>query len=770
MIVWSVVITAIAVSVGICSYVVLRNVFIQRTYTQLESISNIKESTLKTFITQISKEIKFATEDEDLYKYLDLYLEFQNVENKRTALRMLSSIIRVTDSFESVYMTNMSGEIILSTNPSDEGKIRSFEPFFVNIGDDVYIQDFAYDTTIQKPVMLVAVALNDQNKNKIGIIVGRVNSEQINQLMIDRSGLGNTGETYIVNSSNVAVSDLLKAPGEVFKKTIFLPQINDCLNGKNSLRTAVDYNNDTVIGYWNWVPEIKSCLVTKIDTSEALESIQTFVRILLLIIVVIGVVSGVFGFVGSSYLISKPINELYKVTNRVKEGDLDVRAEVKSKDEIGDLALAFNEMTNRLKTSYQELEQRVDERTSSLNQKVIQIENQNRALEETKRAVINILEDEKLLEDELKTEKEGVEIKIGERTKELAEEQARLKASIDSLSTGYVMVTKMGGVYICNNAALGILGVTENGGLLLKLSQILKNIGIELSDVMAGEGNLSSGYYETKEILVENKYIRLTLAPIVIEKDPREFVGVVFLIGDVTQQKALERSRDEFFSIASHELRTPLTAIRGNTAMIKDFYVDKLPDQEVKEMIDDIHQASVRLIGIVNDFLDLSRLEQGKIKFVQEAFDLREVLTQAASEVSSLSKTKGVDMIVKPYGSEAKTKADPDRTRQVVVNLLGNALKFTERGSITLVIEDKGMEFEVRIQDTGSGIPPETQGLLFRKFQQAGENIFTRDAAGGTGLGLYISKLLVEGMGGKIYLASSEKGKGSTFAFTLLKA
>jgi two-component system sensor histidine kinase BarA len=186
------------------------------------------------------------------------------------------------------------------------------------------------------------------------------------------------------------------------------------------------------------------------------------------------------------------------------------------------------------------------------------------------------------------------------------------------------------------------------------------------------------------------------------------------------------------------------------------------------EMVDDIYSSSVRLIKIVNDFLDVSALEQGKILITPELFSLADVAKDVAHEMQSLCAAKGVELRIDPVMVEAPSVvADKQRTKQVIYNLVGNALKFTEKGSITIrALYDNNFVYTA-VTDTGRGMSPENQRLLFRKFQQAASSLLTRDTTQGTGLGLYISKLIVEHSGGQIWLDYSEVGKGSTFAFSL---
>lgn len=231
--------------------------------------------------------------------------------------------------------------------------------------------------------------------------------------------------------------------------------------------------------------------------------------------------------------------------------------------------------------------------------------------------------------------------------------------------------------------------------------------------------------------------------------------------------KQLDKLKDEFFSLASHELRTPLTAIRGNAALLLSHYGAKFTDPAFAEMVNDMHEGSTRLIQIVNDFLDMSRLEQGKIDFKKQNFQLSDVVIQVMNELKTIGDGKGIELMTNIPIATLRVFADPDRVKQVIYNLVGNAIKFTQKGSVTVGIqqEDKST-VRVFVTDTGSGIPVDKQSLLFQKFQQAG-NILTPEVSQGSGLGLYICKLLIQGMGGIIGLEKSEVGRGSTFSFTL---
>lgn len=243
---------------------------------------------------------------------------------------------------------------------------------------------------------------------------------------------------------------------------------------------------------------------------------------------------------------------------------------------------------------------------------------------------------------------------------------------------------------------------------------------------------------------------------------------LLLIVEDITDRRVMERSRDEFFSIASHELRTPLTAIRGNTSLIQAYLKDEIKNTEVHDIVDDIHNASVRLIDIVNDFLDMSRIEQGKIQYEKQAFDIYELCKKIVKELDVTSSRKKLVLEVKePVSPIPLAFGDVERTRQIISNLLGNAIKFTKEGGITISFDKSGNKVEVSFSDTGDGISEESRTLLFRKFQQAQSNILTRDRSRGTGLGLYISRMMAHDMGGDVFLKKSKVGEGSVFCLTL---
>jgi len=224
----------------------------------------------------------------------------------------------------------------------------------------------------------------------------------------------------------------------------------------------------------------------------------------------------------------------------------------------------------------------------------------------------------------------------------------------------------------------------------------------------------------------------------------------------------IDKLKDEFISIASHELRTPVTALVGYLELLKG----KIPPNLIPTLqveLDTLDMLTKDLGNLINELLDVSRIEQGRLQVKPEETDINEVAKKVIDSLMPQASGKGLKLIFTP-NEIPKIMTDPDRVRQVLVNLIGNSVKYTLKGEVKVAIGIKDKFVEINISDTGIGIPPEELPKLFGKFHRV-QDKQTQEVRG-TGLGLWITKQIVELLGGKIY-AQSIYGSGSTFTLTL---
>ena len=240
--------------------------------------------------------------------------------------------------------------------------------------------------------------------------------------------------------------------------------------------------------------------------------------------------------------------------------------------------------------------------------------------------------------------------------------------------------------------------------------------------------------------------------------------GLERTVAERTKQlEAASKHKSEFLANMSHELRTPLNAILGFTQVLQQKLFGEVNDKQ-EEYLEDIHSSANHLLELINDVLDLSKVEAGQVELEKSSFSLRETLERGVVMLRERASKNGVKLTLEPDPNVELVEADELRIRQVVFNLLSNAVKFTPPGgSVEVSSGQRNGEVLVSIADTGTGIPAEDLERIFEEFQQTDAGAQERE---GTGLGLALSKRLIELHGGRIWV-ESEPGKGSTFTFAL---
>ncbi|MFL5540671.1 MAG: ATP-binding protein, partial [Longimicrobiaceae bacterium] len=253
--------------------------------------------------------------------------------------------------------------------------------------------------------------------------------------------------------------------------------------------------------------------------------------------------------------------------------------------------------------------------------------------------------------------------------------------------------------------------------------------------------------------------VEFTCTPIVEEN---HIAGAVITFRDVTERREVDRMKDEFISVVSHELRTPLTAIRGSLGLLAAGKAGDIP-QRGQRMLEIAVQNTDRLIRLINDILDLERIESGKVAMEPRPVNAAELAHNAAEMMLPMAERAGVGLFVE--AEAVRLLADSDRILQVLTNLISNAVKFSPPGaSVEVRVEPVGGEARFRVADQGRGIPEDRLESIFERFQQVDSSDSRQK--GGTGLGLAICRTIVTQHGGRIW-AESAPGEGSTFHFTI---
>ncbi|MGH7317083.1 MAG: sensor histidine kinase, partial [Candidatus Rokuibacteriota bacterium] len=223
------------------------------------------------------------------------------------------------------------------------------------------------------------------------------------------------------------------------------------------------------------------------------------------------------------------------------------------------------------------------------------------------------------------------------------------------------------------------------------------------------------------------------------------------------------RHKSQFLANMSHELRTPLNAVLGYTELILDNIFGEVPPQ-IRDTLERTRSNGLHLLGLINDVLDLSKIEAGQLTFSLGEYSMAEVVHAVLSSLRSLAEEKRLALKALVAPDLPAGRGDERRITQVLLNLVGNAIKFTEVGEVTVEAGIGGDAFVISVSDTGPGISPTDQQKIFEEFQQADSSSTRRK--GGTGLGLSIARRIVELHGGRLWVESSI-GSGSTFRFTV---
>jgi PAS domain S-box-containing protein len=485
------------------------------------------------------------------------------------------------------------------------------------------------------------------------------------------------------------------------------------------------------------------------------------VTIVISLIISLILLIGLFAAAIVTYVLRSVLNPVEKVANAavdIGNGDFNRRVPYNGEDEIGQLSQAFNAMAKRLKESRESLEERVEQKTKELASTVGEMGSKNALLEQSKAAMLNVLDD--LAQEKARVEKDHL----------------RDEAIVNSIGEGLIITNEYGKIATINPTALETLGLGEDASKVVGqgFMSVVKAVDEKGEPLDPFERPITEALETGKVVTATSLYQRtdgvtipvfVAVSPIVLQGRP---LGAVEVFRDITKERELEKAKEEFVSLASHQLRTPATGVKAFTSMLLDGYAGKLTAKQ-REFLLKAVDSNERQLQIIDDMLNVARADSGRLVLVLEKLDLADMVAKVVDEQRSTIEGRHQTITVTGPKKGPELVADPSRLRMVIENFLSNASKYTpEKGKLAIDFSADDKLVTIKISDSGVGIAKKDIARLFKKFSRIDNPLST--AVGGTGLGLYLAGKIIELHKGKINV-ESKIGKGTTFAIQLpLKA
>jgi signal transduction histidine kinase len=625
-----------------------------------------------------------------------------------------------------------------------------------------------------EPYMTLALT---GTRRDAGVSVAEVNLKLIWDV-ISQIKVGERGQAYLVDAQGrlIAHPDIsLVLRNTDLSRLTQVQAARAAGSGSGSdaaeqLQEAEDIQGRRVLTAYAHVAPLGWIVFVELPRAEAYAPLYTTIkRSGILLLAALG-----FAFVAGLVLARKmvgPIQVLRAGAARIGSGDLTQRITVKTGDELEALADQFNDMAGRLQESYADLEKKVEQRTHELAQSVGEL----RALGEVSQAVNSTLDLQEVLNTIV-----GKAVQLSNTDAGAIYEYVDAKEEFELRST-YGMDEELIAAIKERHVHIGDAGIGHAASQRapLQIADVQKEPATEVLDVVVRAG------YRALLFIPLLGADRIIGALVVRRKRPGEFPKqTIDLLQTFAAQSVLaiqnarlfheiedkgrqlevaSQHKSQFLANMSHELRTPLNAILGYTELILDNIYGETP-QKMRGVLERVQRNGKHLLGLINDVLDLSKIEAGQLTLALADYSLKDVVHSVFAAVESLANEKKLALRVEMPNNLPVGRGDERRLTQVLLNLVGNAIKFTDQGEVAVKASALNGAYTLSVCDTGPGIPPADQAKIFEEFQQADSSATKKK--GGTGLGLSIARRIVELHGGRMWV-ESEVGKGATFSISL---
>ena len=686
---------ALLVVIGLLAYNSGRDTLRLATITELQATALEKEAALNQWIEDKEADIATLAADPIIIQAASIMLmEPPNSLKYSEARNLLVASIEprlLSGELLGVSMIHpQTGQVIASTNPDDEGKFKEDRLYFLEGRSGPYVQNLYYSISLQSIAQTAAAPLITQDGELVGVLAARLDLNDMNQIISRRTDLRRTDDAYLVNTSNLFATQprFLNDPA-VLQRGVHTEDVRRCLQQESGVLETADYRGEPAIVVYHWLPERGMCLVVKLDQTEAYRPIRTFGGTIVAGSMLALLAAAVLGF-GLSRSLTRPILDIQSGAARFAQGDLDVRLDDSSSDELGQLAGEFNKMAEALAEQQTFLRRRAERFFNLSPDLLTTIHPSGRLLD------LN----------------PAWKVMLGYDREELKN----------------YMLTEM----------------VHPDDLSLTRSAIQRVIA-EGSGRFENRCKHKDGYYRWLAwVIVVSREDQLLYAA------ARDMTARRQVEEKLRQQTdELERSNrelEEFAYAASHDLQEPLHLVASNVDLLARRYQGKL-DEDALEFIGFATEGANRLKSLITDLLVYTRVgTQGKT-FMPVEMDqvLGHVLKKMETSIKDSRAVVTHDPLPEILG-------DPDQMVQLLQNLIGNSIKFRGKESPRIHIGARQMSerWLFFVRDNGIGIYPEYTERVFVIFQR----LHSRDDYQGTGIGLAICRKIVERHGGRIWVDS----------------